>query len=112
MLALNLSNFSNDPLGYKRYLPMAKKYAKEHNIGAFALVQSSVYYWIGLILISSKISLKHFFKTPIYLYQILKDKTYSRQTKFDIDGYWDKPYALRVLKHRSYKIGTQLRKII
>ena len=109
MLALNLSNFSNDPLGYKRYLPMAKKYAKEHNIGAFALVQSSVYYWIGLILISSKISFSHFLKTPFYIYQILKDKTYTKKYEFDIDNYWDRDYALRVLKHRSYKLGIKTR---
>ncbi len=111
MLAINLQNFPNDPLGYKRYLPIAKKYAKEHNIGAFALVYSSVYYWIGLILISSKISLKHFLKTPFYIYQILKDKSYTKKYEFDIDNYWDRDYALKVLKHKSYKLGILISKI-
>ncbi|MBR6611287.1 MAG: hypothetical protein IKK93_03495, partial [Campylobacter sp.] len=112
MLALNLQNFPNDPLGYKRYLPLAQKYAKNHNIGAFALVQSSVYYWIGLVLISSKISLKNFLKTPYYLYQILKDKAYTKKCKFDIDNHWDKEYALKVLNHKAYKLGIKLAKII
>ena len=112
MLALNLQNFPNDPLGYKRYLPLAQKYAKDHNIGAFALVQSSVYYWIGLVLISNKISLKNFLKTPFYIYQILNDKTYIKKYKFDIDNHWDKEYALKVLNHKAYKLGIKLAKII
>lgn len=112
MLALNLQNFPNDPLGYKSYLPLAQKYAKSKNIGAFALVQSSVYYWIGLVLISSKISLKNFLKTPYYLYQILNDKTYIKKYKFDMGNYWDKEYALKVLNHKAYKLGKQLGIII
>ncbi|MBQ7135288.1 hypothetical protein, partial [Campylobacter sp.] len=91
------------------YLPLAQKYAKDHNIGAFALVQSSVYYWIGLVLISSKISLKNFLKTPYYLYQILKDKAYTKKCKFDIDNHWDKEYALKVLNHKAYKLGIKTR---
>ena len=73
---------------------------------------SSVYYWIGLILISSKISLKNFSKTPFYIYQILNDKTYIKKYKFDIDNHWDKEYALKVLNHKAYKLGKQLGRII
>lgn len=105
MLGLNLKNFPSDPFEYNKYLPLVQEYARAHSIGAFALVHSSTAYWIGSSVIATKSSLKALLNVPKYIYKIIKDRRYTKEVKFDLESFWDKDYAQKVLKHRSYKIG-------
>lgn len=104
MLGLNLDSFIADPLGYKKYLPQIKEYAKERNLGAYALFHQSLEYQLGSHIISSFKSIGNFLKAPHSLFMVYN---FYRQNKniYDLTSYSDYNYAIRLKNHLSYKIG-------
>lgn len=105
MLGLNLDSFIADPLGYKKYLPQIKEYAKERDLGAYALLHQSLEYQLGSHIISSFKSFDNLIKAPRSLFMIYN---FYRQNKitYDLSSYNDYDYAAKLKNHLSYKIGN------
>ncbi|KPH53233.1 glycosyltransferase family 2 protein [Helicobacter pullorum] len=113
MLAINLKSFFVDPLGYKKFLPRIEKYAKEHLIGAYMLVHSSLEYQLGSAIIAGFKSIGNFLKMPYVLFKIFKK--YKKNVgigESDLSLYWDYKEALRLKKHLSYRIGKKMVRIL
>lgn len=106
MLALNLNSFLSDPLDYKKYLSKELlEFAKTYKIGAYALIHSTLAYQLGQVIISAKFGFKRFLKTPFYIYQMIKSAKFSKNSNPNIDYFWDKDYAQKLKKHKSFRIG-------
>lgn len=109
MLALNLTSFINDPLGYKKFLsPELLDFAKEYKIGAYALIHSTLAYQLGQALISAKFGFKRLIKTPLFIYKIFRSNNFSRISAPNIDDFYDKKWADKLKNHKCYKIGRIL----
>ena len=109
MLAMNLKSFFVDPLGYKKFLPKVEKYAKEHSIGAYMLVHSSLEYQLGSAIIAGFKSFGNFLKMPYVSFKIFKE--YKKNIgigESDLSFYLDYKEALKLKRHLSYRIGRKV----
>ena len=113
MLAMNLKSFCVDPLGYKKFLPKVEKYAKEHSIGAYMLVHSSLEYQLGSAIIAGFKSFGNFLKMPYVSFKIFKE--YKKNIgigESDLSFYLDYKEALKLKRHLSYRIGRKIARVL